>query len=133
MPRYGKQFWRSAPFVRLLIPLTAGIVLARYSSLPLSLTITIGSIAAGIFFLIRFLSSSIKYQLRWLNGLSLNMLVVCFGIVLMYFQNIEHDPNWIGIYADKTKLISLTLQEPLTAKANSYKALAEVESVFVNG
>ena len=133
MPRYGKQFWRSAPFVRLLIPLTAGIVLARYSSLPLSLTITIGSITTSIFFCTRFLSSSIKYQLRWLNGLSLNMLVVCFGIVLMYFQNIEHDPNWIGIYADKTKLISLTLQEPLTAKANSYKALAEVESVFVNG
>lgn len=51
----------------------------------------------------------------------------------MYFQNIEHDKNWIGKYAADAKLISVTLQEPLAAKANSYKSLAKLESVLVNG
>ncbi len=51
----------------------------------------------------------------------------------MYFQNIEHDTKWIGHYADKTNLITVTLQEPLTAKTNSYKAMAKLESVLVNG
>jgi len=133
MPRHGKQFWRSAPFIRLIIPLTAGIVLAAHVDLSLTKIFISGVIAISILFFFRFISSSHKYQFRWLNGLSVNMLVVCMGAALMYFQNIEHNNKWIGHYAGDAKYISVTLQEPLTAKANSYKALASVGSVLVNG
>ena len=60
------------------------------------------------------------------------MLLVCIGCALIYFQNIENDQRWIGHYASKTTNISVILQEPLTDKPNSYKALAKVESVLVN-
>jgi competence protein ComEC len=90
-------------------------------------------ITAVIFLLFRFLSSHLKYKLRWLNGICLNVFMVCSGAALMYFQNIEHDPQWIGNYTNNAQCISVALQEPLTAKANSYKALAKVESVLVSG
>jgi competence protein ComEC len=48
----------------------------------------------------------------------------------MYAQDLTHDKNWVGNYAADTAYISVTLKEPLTQKANSYKALAETESAF---
>lgn len=133
MRRYGKQFWRSVPFIRLLIPLTVGIVLSHYQQLPLRLFIIISVASIIVLIVIRFLSKSKKYQLRWLNGIAFNILFICLGCLLMYFQNIENDKKWIGKYAAEAKLISVTLQEPLTPKANSYKALTKLESVLVNG
>ena len=133
MPRYGKKFWRSAPFIRLLIPLTAGIVLEQYGQLYIQLLFISGLMAIITLTAFRFISASANYRFRWLRGLSINLFVACIGSALMYFQNIEHNANWIGKYADKAKLINVTLQEPLTAKANSYKALAKAESVLVNG
>ncbi|MDB5211906.1 MAG: ComEC/Rec2 family competence protein [Sediminibacterium sp.] len=51
----------------------------------------------------------------------------------MHFQNIENDAAWIGNHISKATAISVLLQEPLTAKPNSYKALAKVDAVLVNG
>ena len=51
----------------------------------------------------------------------------------MYFHNIENDPRWIGHSVKGKEPILVTLQEPLTEKPNSFKALAKAESVFVNG
>ena len=132
MPKYGKQFWRSAPFIRLLIPLLTGIVLSYYLSINFTTTLTTAVVSIIVLILFRFVSSKHRYKLRWINGLSLNILIISAGTALMYFQNIEHDTKWIGHYADKTKLIMVTLQEPLIAKTNSYKAMAKLESALVN-
>jgi len=133
MRKYGKQFWRSVPFIRLLIPLTAGIVLSHYQQFPLRLFILVSAASLIVLLTIRFLSKLKKYQLRWLNGIAFNILFTCVGCLLMYFQNIENDKSWIGKYVAEAKLIFVTLQEPLTPKANSYKALAKPWSVLVNG
>ncbi|MES2328369.1 MAG: ComEC/Rec2 family competence protein [Bacteroidota bacterium] len=131
MRRYGKQFWRSVPFVRLLIPLTAGIVLSHYEEIPVRFSVILSVVSLTVILLIR-LTSKFRYQLRWINGLSFNLLVVCFGCLLMHFQNIENDGAWLGNHISKSTAISITLQEPLTAKPNSYKALAKVDAVLVN-
>jgi competence protein ComEC len=68
-----------------------------------------------------------------MSGASFNMVLVCAGCLLVYFQNIENDIRWIGKYASKTGALSVVLQEPLVVKLNSYKVLAKVESVLVNG
>lgn len=132
MRQYGKYFWRPIPFIRLLIPLTAGILLAFYIDLPLQVITLITAIAIIPLFIIRFLSTKGKYKLRWLNGLLFNLLAFCTGAALIYFQNIEHDKNWIGHHLQDKQLIIVTLQEPLVKKANSYKALAKAEAVLVN-
>jgi competence protein ComEC len=51
----------------------------------------------------------------------------------MYYRNIENNPRWVGHFLSQSTCISVTLQEPLTPKANSYKALARIESVLVKG
>ena len=132
MHQYGKHFWRPIPFIRLLIPLTAGILLGFYLDLSFQLIAIIAVIVSIPLFAIRFLSFAEKYTLRWLNGNLFNLLLFCTGAALIYFQNIEHDKNWIGNHLQKNQLIIVTLQEPLAEKANSYKALAKAESVMLN-
>lgn len=132
MRRYGKQFWRSVPFIRLLVPLTAGIILSQYHQFSLQLLIILSLLSTLVLILVR-LASKLRYRLRLINGLSLNLLFVCVGCLLMYFQNIENDGRWIGNFASKATAVSVTLQEPLTLKPNSYKALAKLESALVNG
>jgi competence protein ComEC len=132
MRHYGKYFWRPIPFLRLLIPLTVGILTGFYFSLPFQL-IAITAVTAIISLcIIYFFLSSAKYTLRWLNGLLFNLLLFCTGAILIYFQNIEHNKNWIGHFLQNNPLVIVTLQEPLTEKANSYKALAKAEAVMVN-
>ena len=133
MRRYGKQFWRSVPFLRLLIPLIAGILIQRYIH-PSFLIITITAFFFFcIFCAVTYLFTAYKYRLRWVSGSSINLMIVCFGSALLYFQNIENDPEWIGHFIKGKETILLTLQEPLTEKPNSFKVTAKVESVLKNG
>ncbi len=130
MRHYGKQFWRSVPFIRLLIPLTAGILAKQYAGFSFWIINAIAVLSFIIFCVVNYLPIARKYQLRWLSGLCTNLLMFCFGAALIYFQNIEHDSQWIGHHSTNNKPILVTLQEPLAEKTNSLKALARVESVM---
>lgn len=132
MRQYGKQFWRSVPFIRLLIPLTAGILAEQYAGFSLQIISAIAVLSFIIFYVVNYLPIARKYQLRWLSGSCTNLLMLCLGAALIYFQNIEHDLQWIGHYAANNKTILVTLQEPLAEKTNSFKALARVESVMAD-
>lgn len=133
MRQYGKKFWRSVPFIRLLIPLTAGILVAHYTRVTLQSVFTASVIVIAILFITMFLPAAKKYTLRWLNGLSFNLLMFCLGILLSYCHDSKHDPSWIGYPIHSNGPTLVTLQEPLTEKTNSYKALAKAEAVLVNG
>lgn len=133
MRRYGKQFWRSVPFLRLLIPLTAGIIIERYVSLPITLIIITSTVFCCMYSSVIFLPIAHKFRYRVIAGWSINMMIFCFGSALMYFQNIENGKNWIGHFIKGRETMLVTLQEPLTEKPNSFKVLAKSESVFVNG
>jgi competence protein ComEC len=130
MQRYGKQFWRSVPFIRLLIPVVAGIVSAHYLDIPLFLSAACAVTASIASFAFRFLSKQNKYRWRWINGGLFNLLFLSIGCLLMYAQDLTHDKNWVGNYAADTAYISVTLKEALTPKTNSYKALAETGFAF---
>ena len=130
MRQYGKKFWRSVPFIRLLIPLSAGILLARYIDILPAVIFITALIASVIIFLSRFFAPATKYKTRWVTGLMFNFLMLCAGTALMYFQNIEHNPRWIGKHIHGKEWVLVTLQEPLTEKTNSFKALASVDAVL---
>ena len=133
MRRYGKQFWRSVPFLRLLIPLTAGILIEQYVPFSIKVIISTAVISLLIFSSVNFLPIAHKYRYRWISGSSINMMILCFGAALLYFQNIENKKNWIGHFIKGKETVLITLQEPLVEKPNSFKAIAKAESIFSNG
>jgi competence protein ComEC len=71
--------WREAPFIRLLIPLCTGIIIA--SILPAQFHIQphwlLPAIALGLFY-----EKRIPWRHRWVFGLLLNLAIGCFGFII---------------------------------------------------
>ncbi len=131
MPFASSISYKRFPFVRLLIPLMAGIIIQWYCRLPLTHIFITGVsviIFTACFFL---LPVSVRFSLRWLRGLFIIILMAAVGAVITYERDIRHQENWIRNYYSDTASLRITIQEPLVEKAKSYKALASIDAVQI--
>ena len=120
------------PLLRLLLSLITGIIIQYCFSLPLLPFVIALIIALVIVTVFSFLSVIHQFLFRNINGVSFLVLFIAIGGILSFVKNGIHDKEWIGNYYKEGLPVLLTLQEPLVAKAKSYKALAKAESVLIN-
>ncbi len=127
---YQIPVWKPAPFVRLLLPMAAGILLQWYLGFNLRF-IVIAVICFGLAFLFfQFLSITLRFRLKYMQGMLLNFFILSLALLLTYRANSSRSNNWYGnLLTDSSKLL-LRINEPLTPKTNSYKSIAVVEAVF---
>ncbi|MCW3075152.1 MAG: ComEC family competence protein [Flaviaesturariibacter sp.] len=119
--------------LRLLIPFILGIGLQWYVTIPLLWLCAAGFVACGISSFLLFFSTARKFQIGWLQGTALQILLVVLGSLAVWSHDIRNTKNWFGHqYAQGEKLL-VTLQEPLVEKAASYKALGEVKGLYKEG
>lgn len=78
-----------------------------------------------------FLSIKFKFVLRPALGVCLKLIIAATGAMLVWLKDIRHQEEWLGHHY-KQQLIIATVQEPLVEKANSYKAIATVNSLYQN-
>ena len=133
MPAHQPYFWKQIPFIRLILPFIAGILLQynfKFQPVALAVTAIIPVIAIFIF---SSLSLSIKYFYRFIPGLAINLLFAIAGAFVVYNKDITHRKDWIGKYNTDSIAVLATVREPLVEKAKSYKAEASVEAVNING
>jgi competence protein ComEC len=120
------HFWKRSPFIRLLIPFIAGILLQQQFGLPFSLSLITGFcfllILAG-FFLLPFFR---RYQLSFINGLVISGLFICLGSLLTFKNDIRHSKEWFGHFYKSNMPLVVTLNEPPVEKARSLKTEANV-------
>lgn len=124
--------WKKAPTIRLLIPLTAGIILQWYVQFPLLLILVAISCFTTSFFLFSFLPAAEKFKLHLLRGLLLQLLLIVFGMLLTWNKDVRHQSNWYGNYYQEGDYIIAVIKEPLVEKTKSYKADAYIEQVIHN-
>ena len=126
-------FWKEMPFVRFIIPLIAGIIFQFYAGLSIQLLfiILLGALLGFVIF--SRLKFSNRYSLRWIQGGLIHIALIVLGSILVYKKDIKHNQDWVGNFKNDSMAVMATLQEPLVAKAKSYKAEASVESVYSNG
>ncbi|MEJ7678814.1 MAG: ComEC family competence protein [Segetibacter sp.] len=121
------------PFIRLVIPFIAGIIIQWVCNFsPLTLLAVGGSIAL-IIIIFSLLPFAVRYTYRWLHGISINLLFIIAGAFIVYNKDIRKEPNWIGNYSTDSTGILATIKEPLIEKAKTYKAEASVEAVNIEG
>ncbi len=132
MPRQTLYLWKQAPFIRLIIPVIAGIVLQWYCSpgVRTAWMLFFSGAAGMILFNLRI--SFLQYKLSWANGIFINGLFLSVGMLVIWHKDISHQPQWMNNYYTGKGYISITLEEPLSEKTNSFKANASVQ-VFVDG
>lgn len=124
--------WKIAPFIRLVLPLIIGIVVCWYLSPPLiALVMAFVSfvMAAAIFY---FFPLAAKFKLQQLQGIFFNLVLVSFGCLCTWQNDIRHKDDWFGNYYQDGDFIAVRINEQLIEKAKSYKADGTVEYLIRN-
>ncbi len=133
MPSPVVYFWKRTPFIRLLSPLMAGIIIQWHWQLPLTaLWIVLISFSALIllFFGISFFQ---RFRLAWLNGIAVAILFISIGALLTRFNDIRHHQQWFGNTDITNTAIVVSIDEPLVEKTKSLKANATVNYITKDG
>jgi len=114
--------------LRLMVPLSTGILMQWYWQPELSSIIVIGGIC--LLFLLVFYCQTLagRFTTISLQGFLLQCLLVITGATLCWNKDIRNKPEWFAHH--NAALFQLTIEEHLVEKANSYKALATVHTIY---
>lgn len=126
------HFWKKNPFIRLLFPLIAGIIVqwsAQINEKVLWLIVVVCAVVVTAFFFIPLIK---RYSLAFLTGLATCILFFCFGSLLVWYKDIRHNENWFGNHYNGQNTLIVALDEPPVEKIKSIKADATV-SYLING
>jgi competence protein ComEC len=124
--------WKRAPFLRLLLPLIAGIILQWYFQYDWQQIVVAGFCFAIAFFLFQLLPLAVRFKWQAIQGIILNLILIVIGTLLTYQKDIRHQKTWYGnIYHNRDYMV-VTINEPLSEKAKSYKAESIVNNFIQN-
>jgi competence protein ComEC len=130
MPRQTLYLWKQAPFLRLVIPFMAGILLQWYSAWPVAPGWILFSCGIAGILLFNRRAAFLQYKFGWVNGVCINILFLAAGLLMAYYKDVSHQQQWLNRVYHQKDIITATLEEPLSEKANSFKAVASVQEVF---
>ncbi len=130
MQPYQANFWRSIPFLRILVPLIAGIIIQFHLQLDNRMIWVCAFTGLGLVLLMRYQSSARLYRFSWINGLGLNLVFFAAGCLLTNYKDISKAEDWVGKSYKENDAVIVTIQEPLVTKAKSYKAVARINQVI---
>ena len=128
----GVAIWKKAPFLRLLLPLIAGIIIQWYIQASLATWLVILILPFVIFVILFYLPAFSIFRLSFLNGICIILVFFSLGGLLTWQHDIRNAPNWFGNIFTGDNLVVVTLQEPVIEKTKSFKALASVNAVQKN-
>ena len=127
------HLWKTAPFIRLLLPLIGGIIWQWYLPIILSIIIIMAALFTIFFFSFYKLSFSFRYTYQWGQGVLLHGILFCLGAYLCYSNDIRNDKQWYGKYSTDSSTIVIKILEPPVEKAKTFRTIGSVEAVLVNG
>lgn len=125
-----KIFLNRAPFIKLLIPLIAGILIQSIFSFSLNISIIVAGSAALCFFSFAFLPQYEKLRLSGLKTFSINLMIVALGMLLFTVKDVRTNYNWFGHFYKPNDILNVILNEKPVEKDNSYKAEAIVKDII---
>ncbi len=118
--------WKKIPFLRLLFPLIAGILLQWHCPIELFIWHSIllfFSVILSIFFLLPLFH---KFRSSWITGLCITVIFISVGAILTWHNTIKNDPSWFGFNLKQESTLIVSLAENPIEKTKSLKAIAHV-------
>ncbi len=122
--------WKTAPFIRLLLPFTGGIILQRYFEYSLFLIFSILMISGIACFFSAVASVALKYKLRVVSGAAFFIVFAAAGAFTVWRKDIRHNTQWYGHHIFPADQLLIRIDEELTEKAKSSKTTGYVEAVI---
>ena len=124
--------WKKAPFIRVLLPVTTGILMQWYNSFDKQLILLAGVCFIIAFIAFRLFPLSLRFKLQWMQGVFINLILIVFGLFITYQKDIRHQPEWFGNNYTDSDYIVVKINEPLLEKNKSFKADALIENIIHN-
>src|SRR5688500_15327475 len=128
----GFSFLKKAPFTRLLLPLIAGIISQWQLQLTLKIWIPVFSISLLLLLTLFLLPPFEKFLYTSVNGFFIAIIFFSLGAGLAWKKDIRHNKYWLGNLYKETNALMVRLEEPLSEKIKSYKAIASVQTMADN-
>src|SRR5687767_11179738 len=123
-------FWKEAPFMRILVPFVAGILVQWYGHTT-ALTgwgLMMGScISLSVF---SFSTFSFQFRNKSWNEKMMHDLLDPTGMLITYHNDFHHYPNCVNKYYSVRNTIIASIEEPLSEKKQSSRALASVQAMI---
>jgi len=130
---YANNFIKQIPALRFLIPIVVGILFQYRFSIGINVLAMVAATASILLIIFSFLSIAKRNALGWINGLLIHLFLIAIGGALSFTKNISNRSAWVGNYINKETPVIVTLQENVSIKERSYKALATFNAVYNNG
>ncbi|THU37186.1 ComEC/Rec2 family competence protein [Niastella caeni] len=124
--------WKEAPFIRLIIPLIAGISCQWYWPFSIFVLWLLFAFSALALWLFSTQPLSRQYRVQWVNGAWLHALLFATGSLLFYYKDIRHQQTSITRQYTAGNAVLVTIEEPLSEKKQSFKTIASVQAVLFN-
>src|SRR5688572_14636305 len=120
MGKYHLLFWKEAPFIRIIFPFIAGILISYYSGMQGKCWLAAILICLLIFFIHALSNLTAKFRLRYFTGFAINILVTATGGFITQIKSplVNRD-----VVPDTAATFIVSLKEPLSEKKSSWKAL----------
>ena len=125
--------WKKAPFIRLLLPLIAGIVLQWYVQFSLQVIISALICYSIVYLLFLLLPIALRFKVQALQGIIIQLFIVALGAWLTWQQDVRHHATWYGNFYKDSSYLVVRIDEPLVEKNKSFKADGYVETLVQNG
>lgn len=126
MPLIDFTFWKQAPFLRLVLPLMAGIITAW----ELSLEVTFDTLISIFIFSGLLVVLAVVTRIRLINDGLRTVFLLIFLFLLGGFLTVYHDAgrhvDFAGKFLKSESKIILRIREPLSEKPASWKTVADI-------
>ena len=106
--------WKESPFIRLIIPLIAGIAYQWYWPSPIYFMWLLLALSTIALSLLQAQPLSRQYRTQWLNGVCLHATLFATGGLVLFYGDIQHQKTSITRQNTAGKVILVTIKEPLT-------------------
>jgi len=118
--------WLQAPFVRLLPPFIAGILVQWYFPISLAVIFTVAGLSFILLACFSLLPVRYRFRLRMATGLLIMLICFSLGALVLRSHDIREHEDWFALYESEQPAFLAVLDEEPVEKTNSLKAIATV-------
>ncbi len=130
-PLNKAYFWETAPFFRMLLPFSAGILAYEYGRLPLSGINCLLLICCA--FLLYIASVFIRGNNKQFTFLRLCVIMFLSGSAISYFNDIRNDKTWFGKNINDNSVYLARVSDVPAEKEHSWKVPVTMQQAVKNG
>ena len=126
-------FFKQTPFIRLLVPLSAGMLLQQQLHIGYGIILMVITAALLLAITFEWMPLFQKFRYSSIKGIVWQFLFAGVGMMLFTVKDIRFNSNWLGHHYSSNIMIIAKLKEAPVQKENSYRAEAAVEYIYEHG